>query len=158
MLLGDMLERFVQDAPMPVLFRLLMERALDPCELDRLFESTATRQYTRELLFSSIVDLIGAVVCRVKPSVRRAYIDHAGIAATLTAVYEKLKGTEPAVCRALVQATGKRLAEVVRQLEPDRPTSLPGYRAKVFDGNHLAGTASRRPAISGRPCFLARPW
>src|SRR5580693_8147635 len=72
MLLGDMLERFILDAPMPVLFRLLMERALDPGELDRMFESTATSQYTREVLFSSIVDLMAAVVCRVKPSVRRA--------------------------------------------------------------------------------------
>ena len=53
MVLGDMFERFVLDAPMPVLFRLLMERALNPEELDRMFESTATSQYTRELLFSS---------------------------------------------------------------------------------------------------------
>jgi hypothetical protein len=128
---------------MPVLFRLLMERALDPDELDQMFESTATRQYTRELLFSSIVELIAVVVCRLKPSVRRAYLDSSGIGASLTAVYEKLKGTEPAVCRALVRATGRRLAEVVRQLEPDRPASLPGYRVKVFDANHLAGTEHR---------------
>jgi hypothetical protein len=140
-----MLERFLQDAPMPVLFRLLMERALDPDEVDRMFESTATRQYTREVLFSSLVDLIAAVVCRLKPSVRRAYLDASGIAATLTAVYEKLKGTEAAVCRALVQATARRLADVVRQLEPDRPAALPGYRAKVFDCNHLAGTEHRIP-------------
>ena len=143
MVLGDMFERFIQDAPMPVLFRLLMERALDAEELDRIFESTATRQYTRELLFSAVVDLIAMVVCRVKPSVRRAYLDSAGIAATLTAVYEKLKGTEPAVCRALVRTTAKRLAEVVRRLEPDRPAALPGYRVKVFDCNHLAGTQHR---------------
>jgi hypothetical protein len=145
MSLGVMLERFILDAPMPVLFRLLMERALDPHELDRMFESTATRQYTRELLFSSVVDLMAAVVCRVKPSVRRAYLDCSGIAATLTAVYEKLKGTEPTVCRAMVRTTAKRLAEVVRQLEPDRPASLPGYRVKVFDGNHLAGAEHRIP-------------
>lgn len=71
MVLGDIFERFIRDAPMPVLFRLLMERALDPDELDRMFEDTATRQYTRELLFSSTVDLIAAVVCRMVPSVRR---------------------------------------------------------------------------------------
>jgi hypothetical protein len=145
MVLGDMFERFILDAPMPVLFRLLMERALDPQELDRMFESTATSQYTRELLFSSIVDLIAVVVCRIKPSVRRAYLDSSGIAATLTAVYEKLKGTESAVCRSLVRTTGKRLAEVVRQLEPDRPASLPGYHVKIFDCNHLAGTQHRIP-------------
>jgi Transposase DDE domain len=145
MVLGAMFERFILDAPMPVLFRLLMERALDPAELDRLFESTSTRQYTRELLFSSIVELIAVVVCRLKPSVRRAYLDSSGIGVSLTAVYEKLKGTEPAVCRALVQTIGRRLAEVVRQLEPDRPASLPGYRVKVFDCNHLAGTEHRIP-------------
>jgi Transposase DDE domain len=145
MVLGDMFERFILDAPMPVLFRLLMERALDPQELDRMFESTATRQYTRELLFSSIIDLIAVVVCRIKPSVRRAYLDSSGIAATLTAVYEKLKGTEAVVCRSLVQATGRRLAEVVRQLEPDRLPPLPGYRVKIFDCNHLAGTQHRIP-------------
>ena len=81
----------------------------------------------------------------MKPSVRRAYLDSSGIAATLTAVYEKLKGTEPAVCRGLVRTTARRLAEVVGQLEPGRPASLPGYRVKVFDGNHLAGTEHRIP-------------
>jgi hypothetical protein len=113
MLLGDLFERFIQDAPMPVLFRLLMERALDPEELDRIFESTATRQYTRELLFSSLIDLMAACVCRLKPSVRRAYLDSSGITATLTAVYEKLKGTEPAVCRALIRTTAPPLAEII---------------------------------------------
>jgi hypothetical protein len=144
MVLGDMFERFILDAPMPVLFRLLMERALDPEEWDRRFEGTATRQYTRELLFSSIVDLI-AVVGRIKPSVRRASLDSSGIAATLTAVSEKLKGTEPAVCRGLVRTTGKRLAEVLGQLEPGRRASVPGYRVQVFDCNHRAGTEHRIP-------------
>jgi hypothetical protein len=34
MVLDDMFKRFILDAPMPVLFRLLMERALNPKELD----------------------------------------------------------------------------------------------------------------------------
>src|SRR5690348_2925244 len=133
MLLGEVLERFLQDAPMPVLFRLLMERALDPHELDRLFEDNATSQYTRELLFSSVVELMAAVVCRLKPSVRRAYLDSSEILVSLTAVYEKLKGTEPAVCRALVRDTARRLVDVARQLPPARPALLPRYRVKVFD-------------------------
>lgn len=145
MVLGEMFERFILDAPMPVLFRLLMERTLDPAELDRMFERTAINQYTRELLFSSMVELMAAIVCRMKPSVRRAYLDSSDIAASLSAVYEKLKGTEPAVCRALVQTTAERLAEVMRQLEPDRAAALPGYRIKIFDCNHLAGTEHRIP-------------
>jgi hypothetical protein len=145
MLLGEVLERFIQDAPMPVLFRLLLERALDPLELDRLFRDNASSQYTRELLFSSVVDLMAAVVCRLKPSVRRAYLDSAQVPVSLTAVYEKLKGTEPAVCRALVRDTARRLVDVVRPLPPARPASLPRYRVKVFDCNHLAGTEHRIP-------------
>lgn len=151
MLLGDMLERFILDAPMPVLFRLLMERALDPHELDRIFENTANKQYTRELLFSSVVDLIASVVCRAKPSVRRAYLDSSGIVTSLTAVYEKLKGTETTVCRALVQVTANRLVEVVRQLDPNRRATLPGYRIKIFDSNHLAGTQHRIPQTRAVP-------
>ena len=45
----------------------------------------------------------------------------------------------------MVRATARRLAAVVGQLEPGRPASLPGYRVKVFDGNHLAGTEHRIP-------------
>ena len=102
MRLGEVFERFLQQAPISVMFRALLERALDPDELDRLFEQTATRQYTRELLFSSVVDLMGPVVCGVQPSVRAAYLASLGeIAASLTAVYEKLKGIEPGVCRGL---------------------------------------------------------
>ena len=72
MVLGPVLERFIQDAPMPLMFRALLERALDPAELDAMFEATATKQYTRELLFSAIVDLLAVVVFRMQPSVRHA--------------------------------------------------------------------------------------
>jgi hypothetical protein len=72
--LGDIFERFLQEAPISVMVRALMERALDPDELNRLFEQTATTQYTRELLFSSLVNLMSLVVCGVKPSVRSAYL------------------------------------------------------------------------------------
>src|SRR5947199_8040488 len=106
MRLGDVFERFLQQAPITVMFRALLDRALDPDELNRLFEQTATAQYTRELLFSSLVDLMSLVVCGVKPSVRSAYLASLGeIAASLTAVYEKLQGIGPGVCRGLVRDT-----------------------------------------------------
>src|SRR4030081_1570052 len=88
MQLGATLERFLQKAPISVMFRSLLERALDPKELDRLFERSATSQYTRELLFSSIVTRVGAAVGAATPSVRAACLDSLGeIAASLTAVY-----------------------------------------------------------------------
>jgi IS4 transposase len=147
MQLGEVFERFLQQAPISVMYRALLERALDPAELDRLFEDEATHQYTRELLFSTLVQLMATVVFGVKPSVRAAYLASLGeIAASLTAVYEKLKGVETDVCRALLRDTTARLEPLVRQLDATLPGPVPGYRAKVLDGNHLAGTEHRVPA------------
>ena len=147
MRLGEVFERFIQQAPISVMFRTLLEHALDPAEIDRLFEQNATRQYTREVLCSAIVELMGAVVCGAQPSVRAAYLASLGeIAASLTALYEKLKGLEPGVCRAFVLDNAGRLAPLVRQLDATLPQPVPGYRAKILDGNHLAGTEHRVPA------------
>src|SRR3954466_1685640 len=144
MRLGDVFERFLRQAPISVMFRALLERALDPDELNRLFEQTATTQYTRELLFSSVLDLMGLVGCGVQPSVRSAYLASLGeISASLTAVYEKLQGIEPGVCRGLVRDTAGRLLPLVRQLDATLPESVSGYHAKILDGNHLAATEHR---------------
>ena len=53
MLFSDVFDRFVDESPICVMARGLMERALAPQCLDALFEKTAQRQYTRELLFSA---------------------------------------------------------------------------------------------------------
>src|SRR3954447_2180961 len=134
MRLGDVFERFLQRAPISVMFRALLERALDPDELNRLFEQTATTQYTRELLFSSVVDLMGLVVCGVQPSIRSASLASLGeIAASLTAVYEKLQGIEPGVCRGLVRDTAGRLLPLVRRAAATPPGTGPGHRAQIPD-------------------------
>src|SRR5436305_7578313 len=147
MRLGEVFERFIQQAPLSVMFRPLLEHALAPAEIDRLFQENATRQYTREVLFSSIVELMGAVVCGAQPSVRAAYLNSLGeIAASLSALYEKLKGLEPGVCRAFVRDNAGRLAPLIRRLDATLPQPVPGYRAKILDGNHLAGTEHRVPA------------
>jgi IS4 transposase len=148
MQLGEVFERFIQRAPISVMFRTLLEHALDPAEIDRLFDENATSQYTREILFSSIVELMGAVVCGAQPSVRAAYLNSLGeIAATLSALYEKLKGLEPGVCRIFVRDNAERLAPLVRQLDAVLPQPVPGYRARILDGNHLAGT-EHRPKVT----------
>src|SRR3954465_2828102 len=140
MRLGEVFERFIHQAPISVMFRTLLEHALDPVEIDRLFEENATRQYTREGLFSSIVERRGAAVCGAQPSVRAAYLASLGeIAESLTALYEKLKGLEPGVCRAFVLDNAGGLAPRVRRLDATLPQPVAGYRAKILDGNRLAG-------------------
>jgi IS4 transposase len=139
------------------MFRTLLEHALDPAEIDRLFEENADRQYTREVLFSSIVELMGAVVCGAQPSIRAAYLASLGeVAASLSARYEKLKGLAPGVCRAFVPDNAGRLAPLVRQLGATLPQPIAGYRAKVLDGNHLAGT-EHRPKVTRTTRAAALP-
>ena len=43
---------FVQQSPVTVMMRGILERVMSPEKLDELFEQTAQNQYTRELLFS----------------------------------------------------------------------------------------------------------
>ncbi len=73
MLLNDVFDRFVQDSPVSVMVRGLLENTLSPRFLDELFANAAELQYTRTLLFSSVVDLMGLVVNRIQPAVNSAY-------------------------------------------------------------------------------------
>jgi IS4 transposase len=144
MILGDVFERFSQDSPLSVMAQGIMENALSPQFLDQLFEDVAETQYTHKLLFSTIVDLMSVVVCRIRPSIHAAFQARAEtVGATIDAVYDKLDGTESAVSAALVHATAARLAPVIDAMSGARSDWLPGYRVRILDGNHLAGTEHR---------------
>ena len=62
MLFKELFDRFLEQSPICVMARGLMERALATPSLNALFEKTAQRQYTRELLFSTTVDVMALVV------------------------------------------------------------------------------------------------
>lgn len=68
-------ERFVQRAPICLMARAALERALSASAVDALFERVAERQYTRKLMFSTVVALMSLVVCRIRPSIHAAYQD-----------------------------------------------------------------------------------
>ena len=147
MLFKNLLDRFVDQSPICVMARGLMERALTPRRLDAVFEKTAQRQYTRDLLFSTTVDLMSLVVCRVQPSVNAAYLaKKAEVGVSVKALYDKLACLEPDIAAALVRHTAERLEPIIRQMKGTAPPLLKGYNVKILDGNHLAGT-ERRPKI-----------
>ena len=90
MVLEEIFDPFVEETPVTVMFRALLERAFSPEELDELFDQTAERQYTRELLFSELVYLLLLVVCSVHPSVSAAYkVLAARLGVTKKSVYNK---------------------------------------------------------------------
>lgn len=144
MLLQAVFDRFVQKSPVAVMVRGLLENTLNPATVDALFEQHADSQYTRELLFSQIVDLMGQVVCGVYPSVNAGYQkQREHFTVSRTAVYDKINGVEPQVSAALTRQTALGLAGVIRELDGALPELLPGYRVKILDGNCLAKTEHR---------------
>jgi IS4 transposase len=144
MILSDVFERFSPDSPLSVMAQGLMVNALSPRIVDQLFDDVAEKQYTNKLLFSTIVDLMSVVVCRIRPSIHAAFQARAEtVGATIDAVYDKLDGTEPALSAALVHSTASRLAPVIDAMKGARPDWLPGYRARILDGNHLPGSEHR---------------
>ena len=107
MLLGQVFERFANKTPFAVMSRSLLERTLTPEALDALFDNKADCQYTRELTFSSVVDLMGLVVTSAFPSVRAAFLDKScAISVSLTSLYNKLQGIETAVSAGAVAPFG----------------------------------------------------
>jgi IS4 transposase len=144
MVLNDIFERFAQQSPVTVMVRAALEHTLSPQAIDDLFERTAERQYTRTLLFSSVVDLMGSVVAGIQPAVNAAYRARAeALGVSLRAVYDKLDRTEPGISAELVRHTARTLGPVVTAMGGERAAWLPGYRVKILDGNHLAGTQHR---------------
>jgi hypothetical protein len=150
MVLGEMFERFATASAISVMTRGAMQHALSASALDAMFEQTAAYQYTRELLFSTVVDLASVVVCAAHQSMHAAYqAARDRIPVSLTAVYDKLNRIEPKVSAELVRHTAMRLAPVIEAMGGALPELLPGYRVKIIDGNHLASTERRVKAVRG---------
>ena len=144
MYLQVVLDRFVQKSPVTVMTRALLENALAPTSLDALFGEHSEWQYERKLLFSSVVDLMGMVVCRLEPSIHTAYkAVKDTLPVSLASVYDKVNGIEPAVTSALVRHTANKLAPVIEAMEGQMPPLIPGLRTRIIDGNHLAATERR---------------
>ena len=143
MVLDTVLARFIERSPVTVLAQLGLQRALDDEWVDALFEEHRQRQYKRELLFSSVVDLMSLVALGIQPSVHAAAQAGRDLPVSLAALYDKIKRTEPALGRALVSGSAKRLCPVVSELRGNLPLALPGYRTRILDGNHLAASEKR---------------
>ena len=149
MALDAVFERFVHHSPLPVMARLLMQRALSPEWLDGLFEQHRQRQYTRELLFSTEVDLMALVALGLRPSLHAAAQATDALKVSMQALYEKVNHTEPRVVRELVQGCAARLMPVQEQLKLQQPSWAAGYRVRVLDGNHLAASQKRLKPLRG---------
>jgi IS4 transposase len=143
-MLPDPFQPFLKDAPFCVMTRAALESLFAGDRLDELFRATARKQYTRDLLFSQLVELMTAVVLRQQPSVFAAYRRGiGGITVSDQSVYNKLDGMELGISAALVRDSATRLAPVLDELSARQDSWLPGYRVRILDGNHLSATDRR---------------
>jgi hypothetical protein len=143
---SEILEKFIEKCPTTVMVRLLLERLLDAERLDRWFEANRQRQYTREILFSSLVGLMLQVVCRTRANVNEAH-RHTDMGTSVVAVYDKLKGVEPGVSQGLLREIAADAQGLIAGVGGARPALVPGYRVKYLDGNCLAGSEHRLKAL-----------
>lgn len=144
MVLEQIFERFVKESPVSVMVRGLLEKILSAQKLDELFERSSKSQYTKELLFSTVVEMMSSVSCGIRPSIHAAYqakVSSMGV--SVTSVYNKLNAMESNVSAELVRETAGEMEAIIRHLKGNLPDWLPGYRVKILDGNAIGASEHR---------------
>ena len=135
---------FATKRPIAVLSQLALSRLLDSSVVDELFLEHAEEQYQRKLSFSSLTKLMSMVVMSKAASVNAGYKklkDELGV--SLNAVYNKLDRVEVGISQALVRHSYAQVSAIRKSLGGNQHNCLPGYRTRIFDGNHIGKTEHR---------------
>jgi hypothetical protein len=143
-MLSPVFKRFVEKSPISVMARGMMERALNPEQLDQWFENTAEAQYTKDLLFSSVFDIMSQVVSGSQKSVHAAYqASKEEIAVSVVSLYSKLNGIEVNTSAELVRYAAGAVTPVIEGLKGTKRSPLPRYNVKLLDGNCIEASEHR---------------
>ena len=146
---NEVLERFIRESPIPVMARCALQVAVSAKWVNETFEKHSERQYTRELLFSTVVEIASQTALGFRPSLHAAAQDYPNLPVSITSLYNKVNHVEPAVLTALTQGSAARLAPLIQPWQKGRPSFLKGYRVRIVDGNHLPGTEKRLKELRG---------
>jgi len=143
-MLSPVFERFVEKSPISVMARGMMERVFNPEQMDQWFIETAEEQYTRDLLFSTVFDIMSQVVCGIRASVHAAYqASKENIGVSVTSLYNKLNGIETGTSAALVRYAAGQVEPIIKKLGGTGRSPLPGLRIKLLDGNCIEKSQHR---------------
>jgi Transposase DDE domain len=135
-MLTPVFKPFVEESPVSVMARGMIERALNPDQLNQWFNETANNQYTKDLLFSSLFDIMSLVVHGRHRSVHAAYqASKEDICVSVTSVYNKLNGIETETSAQLVRYAAGQAAPIIKKMGGTNSDLLPGLRVKLLDGN-----------------------
>jgi hypothetical protein len=141
--------------------RTALEHALSPDWIDAVFEAERQRQYSRELMFSTVVELMTLVSLGLRPSLHAAARQMDNLPVSLTSLYDKVNHTEPGILQALVQGSAQRLAPVMArmgvqpglagyELPAYQPIDPPPYALRAIDAESTP--ASRESDRCERSC------
>ena len=125
--LGQVFEPFVEQRPICVMARGVLEYLCNAERMDALFARTAKVQYTRAVLFSSVADLLGQVVLGIQPSVHaasQAQADQLGGADQ--AIYDTLNHVAWGVSAELVRDAARHATPVIGERRAELPPLVPG--------------------------------
>jgi hypothetical protein len=132
MLLPAILNPFAKGAAPAVMIRLALDWMIQRTSLDPLLKKVAPGQYNRQFLLSHLVEVMADVACGFRSSPRAAFLKR-----------QFLARMEPAVPAAVVRETADRARELIAAAQGLLPEPIPGYSARILDGNVLAGTDHR---------------
>ena len=153
-MLDSIFQPFVDGSPTTVMASAALSRMLGAARLDALFEESRQGQYVNTLMFSTLVDLMAAVVIGSRGSIHAAY-QAAGEEMKVSApsVYEKMRNVETCTSQALVRESAAEMASLVDQMNGALPSPAPGYAVRILDGNCIAASEHRikelRPLAAG---------
>jgi IS4 transposase len=148
MRLPAILDPFAAGAAPAVMTRIALDWMLMGGTIDPLLEDIADGQYSREFLLSHFVEVMADVACGFRKSPREAFLKRQlDQVASISAFYRKLGRMEPSVTAAVVRQAAERARELIVAAGGLRDEPVPGYAARILDGNILTGTDHRLSAL-----------
>ena len=111
----EILQVFAEKSPAMVMVHGLLERFLNAEKIDGWFDSVCEVQYTRKILFSSVLGIMLQVVCRIRSNVHVAYLN-SDVDASRIALYDKLQNIELKTSRELVQYSACQAEQLIREI------------------------------------------
>jgi Transposase DDE domain len=123
--------------------RIALDWMIEGTSLEPILEEVGEGQYTREFLLGHFVQVMADVACGFRKSPRAAFLKRQlDQVASLSAFYRKLGRMEPGVSAAIVRETAAHARELISSVGL-LPEPIPGYAARILDGNILTGTDHR---------------
>jgi hypothetical protein len=143
-ILPAILNPLVEGAPAAVMTRIAMDWIVEQTPLDELLQEVAEGQYEREFALSHFVQVMLDVACGFRPTPRAAFMRREfQRIASISAFYRKLGRMELAVTEEVVRRTARRARQLIVAAGGLLPEPIPGYSARIVDGNVLAGSEHR---------------